>query len=134
MPKMLALAAQQLSGGTIGPNLGGLAHRGFVQCDPTSGDGNWASYIITGTANQLQAINALASVIGLVAVTESGDVRWAELDGTPITNQRNALNTKLAAQGWPTVPSGWTWRQIVRAAFRRLNDAFDFDGFDVADS
>lgn len=134
MPKLLSLCQQQTyPDNSIGPDFGGLPIAGFVQCDPGSGDGRWGCYLFAGTAAQLQAINALASVVGIVAVTESGDVRWPELDGTISSAVRTRLNTFASARGWPTIPSGASYRQVVLAVFRRLNAQYDFDGFDVGE-
>jgi hypothetical protein len=38
----------------------------------------WGCYIFSGTGAQLTALNALPQVVGIVAVTENGDTKWAE--------------------------------------------------------
>ena len=104
---------------------------GWVQCGTI---GQFGGYLFSGTAAQLIAINALANVIGLVAMTETGDVRWAELDGNLPAALRTRLNTFLTARGWPTIPTGWTYRQTVVEIFKRLNDRWDLSSHNILDS
>ena len=96
--------------------------------------GEWGAYLFSGTAAQLTAINALSDVYGIVVVTESGNVKWAELDGVIAATVRNRLNAWLTARGYPTIPAGWTYKQVVNAIFKRLNPLFDLAIFDVLDS
>lgn len=93
----------------------------------------WGAYMVSGTGAQLMAINALPKVIGIVAVTEDGGVRWAELDGVIATGVRTKINTWLSNRDYPNIPVGWTYRRIVREVFQRLNNKFDFDWFDVTE-
>lgn len=93
----------------------------------------FGAYMMSGTGAQLVAINALPGVVGIVAVTESSGVRWAELDGVIAAGVRTKLNTWLSAKGYPNIPAGWIYKQTVMAVFRRLNDKFDFDWFDVTE-
>jgi hypothetical protein len=72
-------------------------------------------------------------VVGIVGVTESGDVRWAELDGVIAAGVRTKLNDWLTARGYPTIPAGWTYRQVVRAVFKRFSDLFDIGTVDIAE-
>jgi len=103
---------------------------GFDHCATV---GNWAAYLFSGTAAQLTALAALPNtqLVPIVAVTKSGDVRWAELDGIISSGVRTKLNTWLSNHGQPAIPTGWTYRQVVLAIFRRLHANFDLDGFYV---
>lgn len=95
---------------------------------------NWGCYLFSGTAAQLQAINALPHVYGICAVTESGAIRWAELDNPISPAVRTRLNTWLENRDYPTIPAGWTYRQVILAVYRRVNEWFDLDSVDVADT
>ncbi len=105
--------------------------RGWVQCGTI---GQYGGYLFSGTASQLQAINALSNVYGLCAMTDTGTVCWAELDGTVTTAFRNKANLWLTARGWPTIPAGATWRQVVLAVFKRLNNLWSLSSHDILDS
>lgn len=124
---MKAFAIIRMTDGT--PDIG-LPYHGHVFCDRV---GQWGAYLISGTGAQLQAINGLSHVYGIVDVTEGGNVRWAELDGVCAAAVRNRLNTWLTSRGYPTIPAHWTYRQIVMAIYKRLNAHFDLAQFDVAD-
>ncbi len=113
------------------PNISSLPFAGWTQCGRV---GTFAAYLFSGTGPQLIAINALSNVYGLVAMTESGSIRWAELDGTVTTAQRTKWNAWLSARGYPTIPVGWSYRQIVLAVFKRLNNLFDLTTHDILDS
>lgn len=128
---MKAFAIIRMSGGQ--PEIDPVAtpYHGYVLCDQVAG---WGAYLVSGTPAQLSAIDQLAHVYGICAVTESGDVKWAELDGVCSEAVRTRLNTWLANRGYPTIPAGWTYRQIVRAVYQRVNTHFDLDRFDVADA
>jgi len=91
------------------------------------------AYIFSGTAAQLAAINSLPGIVGLVAVTENGAVRWAELDNVIGAAVRTKLNNWLTARGYPNIPAGWIYRRVVREVFQRLNAQFEFDLFEVAE-
>jgi len=93
----------------------------------------YGAYLLSGKPAELLAIDKAPGVVGICAVTESGNVKWAELDGTITPAIRTKLNTWLSNRGYPTIPAGRTYRQVVMAVFRRLNDKFDLDAFDVAD-
>ena len=104
---------------------------GWVQCGIV---GQYGAYLFSSTAAQLVAINALPNVVGIVAVSESGTVRWAELDGVIAAGVRTKLNAWLTARGYPTIPAGWTYRQVVMAICKRLNAQFDLTTHDVMDA
>jgi hypothetical protein len=95
--------------------------------------GNWAAYLFSGTGAELTALAALpvAQFVPIVAVTKSGDVRWAELDGVITTAVRNKLNTWLTNRSLPNIPTGWTYKQVVIGIFKRLHANFDLDNFYV---
>lgn len=114
------------------PDIGALGYHGFVLCAHIGQ--NWGCYIFSGTAAQLQAINALPNVYAICAVTEGGQVKWAELDGVIAPAVRTRLNSWLSARGYPNIPAGWTYRQVVIAIYKRINDVFDLAMNDVADS
>lgn len=103
---------------------------GFVHC---ASIGNFGAYLFSGTGAQLTALAALpvAQFVPIVAITKSGDVRWAELDGVITTAIRNKLNTWLTARSLPNIPVGWTYKQVVVAIFKRLHANFDLDNFYV---
>jgi hypothetical protein len=82
----------------------------------------------------LLAIDKLPNVIGICAVTESGDVKWAELDANIALAGRTKLNTWLTARGYPTIPAGWTNRKVLVEVAKRMDAKFDLGFFDVADA
>ena len=94
---------------------------------------NFGLYMFGGSAAQLTALNALPKVRGLVAMTENETVKWAELDTVITTAVRNKLNTWLTARGYPTIPAGWTYRQVIRALLRRMRGSFGEDTDNWAD-
>jgi len=96
--------------------------------------GDWAVYLVSGTGAQLLAIDALPNVIGICAVTESGDVKWGELDANIALAVRTKLNTWLTARGLPTIPAGWTNRKVLVEVAKRMDERFDLGFFDVADA
>ncbi len=89
--------------------------------------GQYGAYLFSGTNAQLIALNALPNVIGIVAVTNNGDVHWTELDNTIAAGVRTKLNTWLTNNGKPTIPAGWTNRQVILALFRHLRPSFDWN-------
>ena len=95
--------------------------------------GNFGLYLFGGTAAQLTALNALATVRGLAAMTDNGVVKWGELDNVITSAHRTKLNIWLTARGYPTIPADWTYRQVVRALIRRLR-SFGEDTDDFSDS
>lgn len=110
----------------------GVDYFGHVLMDTA---GNYGAYLFSGSATQLSAVNALTNVVGIVAVTDNGNVHWAELDNTISAGVRANLNTWLTNHGFQTIPAGWTYRQVVNAIFRHFNNSFDIDtnGVDVTD-
>ena len=128
MPKIFSLVRMSSGQPDFDPTVTPV--HGWVHCDSI---GNWGAYLVSGTAAQLTALNALPQVVGLVAVTEAGDVRWAELDNNLPAAIRTRLNTWLTARGYPTIPTGWSNRRGVREIFQRFNARFDLAAFDVAD-
>ncbi len=128
MPKMLTLI-QQIGGS---PQLDPVVtpYRGYSLGGQA---GNWGLYVLSGTGPQLTAINALAQVIGLVTVTGTGVLRWPELDSVVTTTIRTRVNTWVAARGWPTIPAGWTYRQIVQAILQRMGFDDSLRIWDVID-
>lgn len=101
---------------------------GYLLCGKA---GIWGVYMFSGTGPELTAINNLSQVVGIVAVTESGDIRWAELEDVIPAGTRTKINTWLTARGYSTIPVGWTGRQVVQAIFKRLNDKFEIEAFDL---
>lgn len=127
---MKAFCIVRMVGGNPDIDFGTTPYTGYVHCASLGGFG---AYLFSGTKAQLIALDALPQVVGIVAVTEAGDVRWAELDGVIAEAIRTKLNTWLTNHDLPTIPEGWTYRQVVVAAYKRFNDRFDLDGFDVKD-
>ena len=92
----------------------------------------WGGYLMSGTLAQLQALNALPTVIGLALLTSNGG-KWKELDSVITAGMRTKANTWLTANGWPTIPAAWTARQIILFAMTRLNAKYDLDSNWVTD-
>lgn len=129
MPKLFAIVP--IVNGTPDIDRAVTPYVGYVLCDRVGAHG---AYLISGTGAQLIAINALASVIGLVVVTQAGNVRWTELNGVISLAVRTKLNTFLTNQGYPTIPAGRTYRQVINAVFQRVNARFDLSNFDISES
>ena len=104
------------------PDLGGLPFRGYCQLAKAGG---WGLYLVSGSAAQLSSIGALANVYPLVAMTDNGILKWAELDNVVTAAHRTKLNNWLTARGYPTIPAGWTYRQILMAILQRLRGRVD---------
>jgi hypothetical protein len=98
--------------------------------------GQWGAYLISGTGPQLTAIDALAQVFSICAVTEGGAVRWAELDGViPAATRTKLNNWKTAnAPAWPNIPVGATYRTVVDFIAKRMNASFDVATHDVSET
>lgn len=132
MAKMFALC--QMAGGypAVDPLQVGKDYFGHVHMDSLGGFG---AYLFSGTAIQLSAVNALANVVGIVGVTDTGGAHWAELDGVISAGVRTNLNTWLTNHGQATVPAGRTYRQVINAVYQHFNTRFDVDtnGVDVTD-
>jgi hypothetical protein len=128
-----ALGLIKTNGGGI-PDLDTQTYKyhGHVYIGSVAG---WGAYLISGTAAQLTAINALPQAVGIAVLTHPKDgPKWVELDSNVTTAIRNKLNTWLGNNGYPTIPAGWTNRLVVETIFRRLNPAFDLEKEWVADS
>ena len=119
----------QLNGGMpdIDPTV--TPYHGFIRCGDLAG---WCGYLVSGTGAQLLAIDALPGIVGLVAVTEDGDVKWPELAETIAAAVRTKLNTWLTNHGQQTIPADWAYRRVIRELYERMNPDFDLDNFDVA--
>jgi len=94
---------------------------------------NWGCYLISGTGHQLLAIDALPGVYGICAVTENENVKWGELDEIMDPDKRTRINTWLANNDYPTIPAGWTSKQVVMAIYKRMNANFDLYASDIID-
>lgn len=123
MAKLFCIA--QMIGGV--PNID-LPYTGYVLADQL---GNFGAYLISGSTQQLLDINALPQVVGIVAVTDNGNVRWTELDGVISSSVRTKINNFLTTRGLPNIPANWTYRQVITAVFQRFNTRFDLGGMDV---
>lgn len=110
--------------------MSGRDFKGFIHCGTL---GNFGAYIYSGTPAQLAALDALPTVVGLAVMTESGNVKWAELDNTITPAHRTRLNTFLTARGLPTIPAGRTYRQVVLAVWDRFYSGFDINQNDLAE-
>ena len=128
---MKAFAIIQMVGGAPNVDASITPYKGFSLAAELPGQ--WGLYLFSGTAAQLTALNALPQVYGLVAMTEDTTVRWSQLNNTISSAHRTKLNTWLTARGYPTIPAGWTYRQVVQAIYQRMNQPFDLAGVDVAD-
>jgi hypothetical protein len=128
MPKLFCIIP--MSGGAPSVDFSATPLNGYVLADQI---GQFGAYLVSGSAAQLVALNALPNVVGIVAVTEAGNVRWAELDGVIAPAVRTKLNTFLTARGWPTIPAGVTYRVVIRAAFKRFNASFEIEGMDISE-
>ena len=87
--------------------------------------GIYGLYFVSGTAAQLTAVAALPNVWRICTL--------AEMDDVITTARRNKMNEWLTAQGWPTIPAGWTYGQVVRYAFARANPNWDETRFFLVD-
>lgn len=113
----------------------------ITQADPpytnyvSMGDlpGNYGLYLVADTQARLIAADAISGVYGICLLTQSGDVKWAELDNVITPAMRNKINTFLSAKGYPTIPAGWTNKQAANAILARINAKFDLDDFWVMD-
>jgi len=134
MAKCFALIRLDDTGPSIIPDLPYAQMVGevfnYTLCDRLPST-NWGAYLCSARGAVLTQLDALsARFIGIVAVTSTGVV-WGELENPCDSIVRNRLNVWLAAHNQPTIPEDWTNRQVVRAIFRRANQAFDFRGIDI---
>jgi len=109
---MKAFAVVRMVGGL--PDIGDLPCRGYALAAHLP-DYSWGIYLFAGTVAELTAINALPQVYRVCTA--------AEYDTVISETRRARINKWLVARGWPTVPAGWTYRAVLRAAVRRLGDA-----------
>ena len=87
--------------------------------------GTYGLYLVAGTAAQLVALAALPNVWRVCTL--------AEIDDVITTARRTSMNQWLTAQGWPNIPAGWTYRQIVMYAYKRANPNWTFEGHALID-
>jgi hypothetical protein len=114
------------------PDFSGMPYAGAVLCAKTPN--NWGIYIITGTADQLLAINALSQVYGICTVTSPvNQPNWPELDDVIPAARRTRINEWLTDRGYPTVPAGWTYRHLILTACHWLNPNYEIENTDVLD-
>ena len=124
------LTAASPFGPDTAPLMAGVDYKGFAMADVL---GNHGAVLFSGTGAQLTAVNALANVVGICQVTETG-ARWPELDNTVGVGARTALNTWLTARSLGTVGAGMTNRQVINAIYKHFNSRFDADtSMDVTD-
>jgi hypothetical protein len=79
--------------------------------------GDYGMYLVAGTGAALTALAGQANVWRICT--------WAELDNSIGAARRTAINNWLSARGWPNIPAGMTYRQVVAAVYRRANPAWD---------
>jgi len=131
---MWLYAVTEMVGGQ--PNINNLPLTGYALSAGPFGAGNWSLYLFSGTLAQLTAIGSLANVLPLAGMTDNGIIKWPELNNTITTAIRNKWNTWLTARGKPTIPAGWTYKQILIKAveyIKRLDDDWSLDGCWVKD-
>ena len=105
----------------------------WTLCDRIGTTG-WGAYLVAATGPDLKALDEQWNgFIGIVAVTESGDVHWGELENPCADAVRARLNTWLVAHGYRTIPEQRTNRQVVRENYERANERFDFRAIDIMD-
>lgn len=132
---MHAYTIIEISGGAPNVNFLNTPINGYVLA--AGPFGNYGLYLVSGTGAQLTALNALSNVWGLVAMDDSGDVRWSQLDNVIAAGVRTKLNQFASARGWPNVPAGWTYRQVLTwlvNKFKRDNDDWDLNKTWVSDT
>lgn len=118
-----AYCLMKMSSGTPSVDFTETPIRGYVLCDQFK---SWGAYMVSGTAAQLTALNSASNVIGICAVTA--------LNNTIAAGVRSALNAKLDEWGYPNIPAGWSYRQVLAAVYKRLNGNWRIDNFDVIDN
>lgn len=128
MAKLFAVVNMQGGAPDTGALTAGRDYKGFVHCTTF---GQFGLYLFAGTGAQLAALDALPTVIGLVAMTEAGGVRWGELDTNISAAKRTRLNTWLTARGFSTIAAGANYRQIVMGLARRNFPDFDLNQNDL---
>jgi len=92
------------------------------------------AYLIAAKGAQLVALDALPYALGIVAVTESGDVRWGDLEEEAAQAVTDKINAWLANNDFDVqIPDGWTYERLVRRLFQWFNDRFDLRSIDIMD-
>lgn len=121
--RVRAFALARMVGGR--PALGDLTLRGYVLGASKS---DWGMYMIGGTVEQLQAVNALPldTFVGICTVANLGEVV------TPAA--RANINDWADAEfpSLPTLPEGWTNEAAIRELYKRANDHYDHEAFGLA--
>jgi len=107
---MKAFLVTRMIGGV--PDFSGLPHTGNVLCAKTPTTLQYGIYIVTGTAAQVTAINALAQVVPLCAITHPDFDNWPEMEGVINATVRTQLNTWLTKYSLPNIPANWIYRQV----------------------
>jgi hypothetical protein len=115
-----AFAIIRMSGGE--PDIDGLPVRGYCLAAQA---GDQGMYLVTGTAAQLTAVDGLPQVYGLCAI--------GDLDNVISAAKRTRINSWLTARSLPTIPAGWSYKQVIIAIYKRANAAYDQDQFFLAD-
>lgn len=113
------------------PVLGDLPYHGY--CLAAQLNDTWGLYVVSGTAAQLTAINALPDTYAICTVTESEGAKWPELDSVITSARRTRINSWLTARGLPTIPAGWTYRRTLEAIGQRIRANYTIDSADVAE-
>lgn len=90
-------------------------------------------YLVSDTAARLVAADSISGVYGICAISQTGDIKWTELDSVITAAARTKINSFLSARGYPTIPAGWTNKQVVKAILTRINDKFDINDFWVVE-
>jgi len=106
------------------PDFGGLPFYGFVLLAHLS-NYSFGIYEVSGTAAQLTAINNLTNVYRICTI--------AELDDVITSARRTRINSWLTARGYPNIPAGWSYRQVLDAICIRLLPHFIREMNDIAD-
>ena len=101
-----------------------ITYKGYVIAAQIRND--WGCYLFAGTAVQLAAINALPETYAICT--------QANLDNVIASAVRTRINNWLSARDYPTIPAGWTYRQVINAIFKRLNQKFDIEKLDVTET
>jgi hypothetical protein len=106
---MKAFALIRMAGGAPKIDREAYPYHGFAFCDRIGG---WGAYLISGTSAEFQAIDGLGHVVGICAVTEGVDVKWAELDGVIGSAVREKIKGWLAVDFQAlNLSAGWlVWR------------------------
>lgn len=105
----------------------------YVLCDRIP-DTAWGAYLVSASGPDLLDLDQQWSgFVGIVAVSDSGDVHWGELENPCPDVTRNKINGWLSARDLPTIPESWSNRQVVRAIFKRANVIFEITGINVSD-